>query len=83
MAILTISYVLQSRSKTEVVRAKVAQEVHRELLNLRQEAMQRKKTERKEMETKLSGEALRKKEEKERARQLKKSMPKVKMLRSH
>ncbi|XP_042473317.1 uncharacterized protein At5g49945-like [Zingiber officinale] len=72
-----------ARSKTEAVRAKVAQEVHRELLNLRQEAIQRNKTERKEMETKLGGEALRKKEEKERARQLKKAMPKVKMLRSH
>ncbi|XP_074557949.1 uncharacterized protein At5g49945-like [Curcuma longa] len=71
------------RSKTEAVRAKIAQEVHRELLNLRQETIQRKKAERKEVETKLSGEALRKKEEKERARQLKKSMPKVKMLRSH
>ncbi|XP_042379692.1 uncharacterized protein At5g49945-like [Zingiber officinale] len=72
-----------ARSKTEAVRAKVAQEVYRELLGLRQEAIQKKKAEKKETETKLGAEALRKKEEKDRARQLKKSMPKVKMLRSH
>lgn len=49
--------------------------------------MQKKKAERKklleESEAKLSAEALRKKEERDRARQLKKAMPKVKMLRSH
>ncbi|XP_042385608.1 uncharacterized protein At5g49945-like [Zingiber officinale] len=72
-----------ARSKTEAVREKVAQEVYRELLGLRQEAIQKKKAEKKETETKLGAEALRKKEEKDRARQLKKSMPKVKMLRSH
>lgn len=36
-----------------------------------------------EAEAKLNAEALRKKEAKERARQLKKSMPKVKMTRAH
>lgn len=52
---------------------------------MRQEALQKKKAEKKklleEVETKLSAEALHKKEEKERARLLKKSGPKVKMLR--
>lgn len=47
--------------------------------------MQRKKAERKklleEAEAKLSAEALRKKEAKERARQMKKAMPKIKMSR--
>lgn len=82
IANLSVSCVPQVRSKTEAFRAKVAQEVYRELLGLRQEAIQKKKAEKKETETKLSTEALRKKEEKDRARQLKKSMPKVKMLRS-
>lgn len=36
-----------------------------------------------EAEAKLSAEAIRKKEEKERARQMKKAMPKVKMTRGH
>ncbi|ERN08550.1 uncharacterized protein At5g49945 [Amborella trichopoda] len=77
----------QARSKTEAARAKAAQEIYKELQNVRQEAIQRKKAERRklmeEAEAKLSAEALRKKEEKERARQLKKTMPKVKMTRAH
>lgn len=76
----------QARSKTEAARTKLAQEEFKELQNARQEAIQRKKAEKKKMsgeaETKLSAEALRKKEEKERARQLKKSGQRVKMLRS-
>lgn len=77
----------QARSKTETARAKVAQEMYKELHNARQEALQRKKAERKKMmeeaEAKLNAEALRKKEAKERARQMKKAMPKVKMTRAH
>jgi len=75
-----------ARSKTDGARTKAAQEAFRELQSARQEALQRKKAEKKklmeEAEAKLSAEALRKKEEKERARQMKKSGPKVKMLRS-
>ncbi|KAK1440369.1 hypothetical protein QVD17_06194 [Tagetes erecta] len=75
----------QARSKTEAARSKVAQEVYKELQNARQEAVQRKKAERRKMmeeaESKLNAEALRKKEAKERARQLKKAMPKIKMSR--
>lgn len=48
--------------------------------------MQKKKVERRrgveEAEAKLSAEAIRKKEAKERARQMKKAMPKVKMTRA-
>jgi hypothetical protein len=75
----------QARSKTEAARQKVAQEVQKELRNIQQEAMQRKKAERKklmeEAEAKLGAEAIRKKEAKERARQMKKAMPKMKMSR--
>ncbi|KAI3770380.1 hypothetical protein L6452_01511 [Arctium lappa] len=75
----------QARSKTEAARSKVAQEVYKELQNARQEALQRKKAERRKMmeeaESKLNAEALRKREAKERARQLKKAMPKIKMSR--
>ncbi|KAD3067388.1 hypothetical protein E3N88_35268 [Mikania micrantha] len=75
----------QARSKTEAARSKVAQEVYKELQNARQEALQKKKAERRKMmeeaESKLNAEALRKKEAKERARQLKKAMPKIKMSR--
>ncbi|KAK1434440.1 hypothetical protein QVD17_00182 [Tagetes erecta] len=75
----------QARSKTEAARSKVAQEVYKELQNERQEALQRKKAERRKMmeeaQSKLNAEALRKKEAKERARQLKKAMPKIKMSR--
>ncbi|KQK06074.1 uncharacterized protein At5g49945 [Brachypodium distachyon] len=75
-----------ARSKTDAARTKAAQEAFRELQGVRQEALQRKKAEKKklleEAEAKLSAEVLRKKEEKERSRQMKKGMPKVKMLRS-
>ncbi|XP_071725598.1 uncharacterized protein At5g49945-like [Rutidosis leptorrhynchoides] len=75
----------QARSKTEAARSKVAQEVYKELQNARQEALQRKKAERRKMmeeaESKLNAEVLRKKEVKERARQVKKAMPKIKMSR--
>lgn len=77
----------QARSKTEAARQKAAQEAYKELQNARQEAMQRKKAERKKMieesEAKLSAEAIRKKEAKERARQMKKAVPKMKMTRGH
>ncbi|KAL9246118.1 hypothetical protein vseg_019693 [Gypsophila vaccaria] len=76
----------QARSKTDGARVKVAQEVYKELQNVRQEALQRKKADRKKMmeeaEAKLSAEAIRKREAKERARQIKKGMPKVKMSRA-
>ncbi|CAH8382875.1 unnamed protein product [Eruca vesicaria subsp. sativa] len=74
----------QARNKTDGARQKAAQEAYKELENVRQEALQRKKAEKKEeAEAKLSAEALRKREAKERARQMKKSMPKVKMSRGH
>ncbi|ESQ54897.1 hypothetical protein EUTSA_v10024818mg [Eutrema salsugineum] len=77
----------QARNKTDGARQKAAQEAYKELQNVRQEALLRKKAEKKkileEAEAKLSAEALRKKEAKERARQMKKSMPKVKMSRGH
>lgn len=76
----------QARSKTEAARVKAAQEVYRELQNARLEALQKKKAERKKMleeaEAKLSAEAVRKKEAKERARQMKKAIPKMKMTRA-
>ncbi|MFS7946397.1 hypothetical protein Hanom_Chr06g00535841 [Helianthus anomalus] len=75
----------QARSKTEAARSKVAQEAYKEQQNERQEMLQRKKAEKKKMmeeaASKLNAEALRKKEAKERARQLKKAMPKIKMSR--
>ncbi|GMI87909.1 hypothetical protein like AT4G24330 [Hibiscus trionum] len=77
----------QARSKTETARVKAAQEAYKELQNARQEALQRKKAEKKKMleeaEAKLSAEAVRKREAKERARQMKKGMPKMKMTRAH
>ncbi|GLT97036.1 hypothetical protein SLE2022_146230 [Rubroshorea leprosula] len=77
----------QARSKTDAARLKAAQEAYKELQSARQEALQKKKAERKKMldesEAKLSAEAIRKKESKERARQLKKAMPKVKMTRAN
>ncbi|PON48781.1 hypothetical protein PanWU01x14_234840 [Parasponia andersonii] len=77
----------QARSKTDAARTKAAQEAYKELQNARQEALQRKKAERKklieEAEAKLSAEAIQKKEAKERSRQAKKSMPRVKMTRGH
>ncbi|VAH19525.1 unnamed protein product [Triticum turgidum subsp. durum] len=75
-----------ARSKTDAARTKAAQEAFRELQGVRQETLLRKKAEKKklmeEAEAKLSAEVLRKKEEKERNRQMKKGAPKVKMLRS-
>ncbi|XP_050272780.1 uncharacterized protein At5g49945-like [Quercus robur] len=77
----------QARSKTEATRSKAAQEAFKELQNVRQEALQKKKAERKKMleeaEAKLTAEAIHKKEAKERARQMKKAAPKVKMTRAH
>ena len=73
---------MQARSKTEAARNKAAQEAFKELQNARQEALLRKKAERKEeAESKLSAEAIRRKQEKDRARQTKKAMPKMKMSR--
>ncbi|CAI9103778.1 OLC1v1002329C1 [Oldenlandia corymbosa var. corymbosa] len=76
-----------ARSKTEAARLKVAQEMYKELQNARQEALQKKKADQRkkleEAEAKLSAEALRKKEAKERARQMKKAMPKMKMSKAH
>lgn len=78
---------MQARTKTEAIRSKIQQEAYKELHNARQEAMQKKKAEKKRMleeaEAKLSAESLRKKEAKERARQMKKAMPKMKMTRAH
>ncbi|TYH31923.1 hypothetical protein ES288_A01G210600v1 [Gossypium darwinii] len=77
----------QARSKTEAARVKAAQEAYKELQNARQEALQRKKAEKKKMleeaEAKLSAEAARKREAKDRARQMKKAMPRMKMTRAH
>ncbi|KAL3515703.1 hypothetical protein ACH5RR_022605 [Cinchona calisaya] len=76
----------QARSKTEGARLKVAQEVYKELQNARQEALQKRKADQRkkmeEVDAKLSAEALRKKEAKEHARQMKKAMPKMKMTRA-
>ncbi|KZV48656.1 hypothetical protein F511_10342 [Dorcoceras hygrometricum] len=77
---------LHARTKTEAARAKVAQEIYKEIQNARQEALQKKKADQRkkleEAEAKLSAEALRKKEAKEHFRQMKKAMPKIKMSRS-
>ncbi|KAK9135160.1 hypothetical protein Syun_014490 [Stephania yunnanensis] len=77
----------QVRSRTEAARLKVAQEAYKELQSVRQEVLQKKKAERRKMaeeaEAKLSAEAIRKKEAKEHARQMKKAAPKVKMTRAH
>ncbi|KAJ4966097.1 hypothetical protein NE237_017946 [Protea cynaroides] len=74
----------QVRSKTESARSKAAQEAYKELLNARQEALHKRRAEKRKMieeaEAKLSAEALHKKEAKERAR---KAMPKVKVSRGH
>lgn len=65
-----------SKSKATAVREKLRLEEYKEATKVRQEALQKKKS---EQQTPLSS----KKEEKERLRQLKKSMPKVKMSRGH
>ncbi|GAB2231241.1 hypothetical protein Droror1_Dr00027530 [Drosera rotundifolia] len=76
----------QARSKTDAARVKAAQEAYKELQNARQEALQKKKAEKKKMmeeaAAKLSAEAIQKREAKERARQMKKAMPKIKMSRA-
>ncbi|GMH14998.1 hypothetical protein Nepgr_016839 [Nepenthes gracilis] len=59
----------QARSKTDTARVKAAQEAYKELQNARQEALQKKKADRKKMEAaeaKLSADAIRKKDAKER-----------------
>ncbi|GAA0166139.1 hypothetical protein LIER_21366 [Lithospermum erythrorhizon] len=75
-----------ARVKTDAARQKVSQEIQRELLNARQEDLKKRKVEARkkleEAEAKLSAEALRKKEAKDRARQMKKAMPKMKMTRA-
>ncbi|WCJ18472.1 hypothetical protein M5689_000820 [Euphorbia peplus] len=77
----------QAKSKTEAARSKAAHEAYKELQSARQEALQKKKADRKKMleeaEAKLGAEAIRKKEAKERARSMKKGMPKIKMTRAH
>lgn len=65
-----------AKAKATAVREKLRAEEFKELSKARQEALQKKKS---EQQTPLSS----KKEEKERLRQLKKSMPKVKMSRGH
>ncbi|KAG0594686.1 hypothetical protein M758_UG099700 [Ceratodon purpureus] len=65
-----------AKTKASSVREKIRAEEYKELSKQRQEALQKKKS---EQQTPLSS----KKEEKERLRQLKKSMPKVKMSRGH
>ncbi|KAL3651540.1 hypothetical protein CASFOL_004542 [Castilleja foliolosa] len=76
-----------TRSKTEASRAKVAQEIYKEFQYARQDALQKKKADQRkkleEAEMKLSAEALRKREAKERARQMKKAMPKMKMTKAN
>lgn len=78
---------VQARYKSEAATTKAAQEAYKELQSARQEALQKRKAERRKMmeeaEAKLSAEALRKKEVKERTRQLKKAMPRMKMTRGH
>ncbi|KAG9141850.1 hypothetical protein Leryth_013975 [Lithospermum erythrorhizon] len=75
-----------ARSKTEAARQKVAQEIHKELLSARQEDMKKRKAEQRkkleEAEAQLSAEFVRKREAKERARQMKKAVPKMKMTRN-
>lgn len=65
-----------AKTKAAAVRDKIRAEEFKELSKARQEALQKKKS---EQQTPMSS----KKEEKERLRQLKKSMPKVKMSRGH
>jgi len=65
-----------AKAKASAIRDKIKAEEYKEATRQRQEALQKKKS---EQQTPLSG----KKEEKERLRQLKKSMPKVKMSRGH
>ncbi|XP_002964253.2 uncharacterized protein At5g49945 [Selaginella moellendorffii] len=77
----------QARAKVDPARQKSQQEALKQAQNARHEAMTRKREEKRraaeELESRLSPEALRRKEEKERAKQLKKSMPKMRMTRAH
>ncbi|KAL2634188.1 hypothetical protein R1flu_005667 [Riccia fluitans] len=78
----------QARSKADATREKVARQAFKESEKERQEAVLRRKEERRKAleeadAARFSPEVLRKREEKERARQLKKSMPKIKMTRAH
>ncbi|KAI5077911.1 hypothetical protein GOP47_0007735 [Adiantum capillus-veneris] len=76
----------QLRAKADAARAKVAQEAFKEAQTARQEASQKRKQERRKafesVDSKLSVEAIRKREEKERLRQMKKSMPRIKISRA-
>lgn len=76
----------QLRAKADAARAKVAQEAFKESQTARQEALQRKKQDRRKAlesaDSKLSVEAIRKREEKERLRQMKKAMPRMKISRA-
>ncbi|KAL3693394.1 hypothetical protein R1sor_007045 [Riccia sorocarpa] len=78
----------QARAKADAIRDKVARQVFKETEKDRQEALLRRKEERRKAleeaeAARLSPEALRRREDKERARQMKKSMPKIKMTRAH
>ncbi|KAJ7543339.1 hypothetical protein O6H91_09G033800 [Diphasiastrum complanatum] len=76
----------QARAKADAIRAKVAQEEFKESQNSRQQVLSKKKEDKKKVsdsDSRLTSEALRKKEEKDRLRLLKKSLPKVKMSRAH
>lgn len=78
-----LNHLEQLRAKADAARAKVAHEAFKEAQGARQEALQRKKQERRKAieiaDSKLSVEALRKREEKERLRQMKKAMPRMKV----
>lgn len=65
-----------AKTKATTIREKIRAEEYKEAWRLRQEVLQKKKS---EQQTPMSS----KKEEKERLRQLKKAMPKVKMSRGH
>lgn len=73
----------QLRAKADAARAKIAHEAFKEAQSARQEALQRKKQERRKamevVDSKLSAEALHKREEKERLRQVRKAMPRMKI----
>lgn len=77
---------VQLRAKAESARAKVAQEAFKDAQGARQEALLKKKEERRKAlessDSRLSVETLRKREEKERLRQMKKAMPRIKVSRA-
>ncbi|KAH7438521.1 hypothetical protein KP509_04G018600 [Ceratopteris richardii] len=76
----------QLRAKADAARAKVAHEAFKEAQTARQEALQKMKEEkRRALEnsgSKLTMEALRKREEKQRLRLMKKAMPRIKVSRA-